>query len=377
MEPLNCTVRLTAQRCEIWVGTQQQTRVHQIAQQLTGLSADQVVVHTPLIGGSFGRNLETDIVPQAIAIAKAVGRPVKVIWGREDNFRHDFFRPMALLQLRAVLDKNGWPSALNIKVVGPSSRRRSNPALLQKSHDRTLLDGLSVQPYQIPNYRLEYVEADLRVRVGWVRGVGFIANVFALESFIDEMATAAGKDPLDYRRHLVAHDPRLGKLLEEAAERADWTGARAQGRTLGVALTVKDKTRVAQIVEIDGDPRAHGRVVRAVTATDPGTVINPLAGTVNVEGSTMFGLSNSLYEGITVRDGAVVQTNFHQYSVLRMPAAPQVEVLMMPDGSPPVGLAEAGIDTIGPAVANAIASMTGDRCRRLPLTDRRPLPTAS
>jgi isoquinoline 1-oxidoreductase subunit beta len=357
MEPHSCVVSVKPDSCEIWAGTQIPSAARDAAVMITGLPVDKIEVHTFFLGGSFGRPGQH--VDEAIEIAKAVGAPVKLTWSREDDMQHDIYRPASLTQFKAGLDAQGWPVAWSARVASPSFSG------LQNGVDRNGVDGISTVLYGIPNVRVEYHPPEAGIPVGYWRSVGPSQNTFFTESFIDEMAVAGGKDPVELRRRLLAKQPRLLGVLNLAAEKSGWGTPLPKGRFRGVALVNSLGGFNAQVVEVSVDKGKY-RVHRVVCAEDCGQVINPAGVVQQIQGGIVFGLS-ALKGGITIDKGRVQQGNFDRYEVLRIDEMPVIEVYLVPSHEAPAGIGEASTPPIGPAVANAIYAATGKRIRRLPI----------
>jgi isoquinoline 1-oxidoreductase beta subunit len=362
MEPHSCVVEVKADRCEIWAGTQIPSAARDAAEMITGLPKEKIDVHTFYLGGSFGRPGQH--VDEAIEIAKAAGVPVKLTWSREDDMQHDIYRPASLTRFSAGLDAEGWPVAWNARVASPSFSG------LQNGVDRNGVDGISSVLYGIPNIRVEYHPPDAGIPVGYWRSVGCSQNTFFTESFIDEMAAAGGKDPVELRRRLLAKAPRLLGVLNLAADKAGWGKPLPAGRFRGVAVVNNLGGFNAQVAEVSvtkgPDNKAKYRVHRVVCAVDCGQVINPAGVVQQIQGGIVFGLS-ALKGGITIDKGRVQQGNFHQYEVLRIDEMPVIEVYLVPSHETPAGIGEASTPPIGPAVANALFAATGKRIRSLPI----------
>lgn len=364
MEPMNCVAHVRKGRCEVWAPTQNPGETQAEAARLTKLPLSKVDVHVPYLGGGFGRRSETDFVTEAVLLSKAIGRPVKVVWSREDDFRHDFYRPASYHRVRGCLDSAGWPAAIYHRVVSPSVNARWGP--LPGNMDENAVEGVADVPYALPHYRVEYTSVDPGVPVGYWRSVGFSQNAFAIECFVDELAAAGGKDPVAVRRRLLGGHPRMRAVLEAAAKAARWGRPLSPGHAQGVALCASYGSYVAQVAEVSlagAAPRVH----RVWCAIDCGTVINPQTVVAQMEGSIAFGLSAALYGNITIERGRVAQTGFGDHPVLRISEMPQVEVVIVPSDAPPGGVGEPGVPPIAPAVANALRALTGRPIRRLPI----------
>jgi isoquinoline 1-oxidoreductase subunit beta len=357
MEPHSCVVSARPDRCEIWVGTQIPSAARDAAEMITGLPKDKIDVYTYYLGGSFGRPGQH--VDEAIEVAKAAGVPIKLTWSREDDMQHDIYRPASLTHFSAGLDSDGWPVAWTARVASPSFSG------LQNGVDRNGVDGIASVLYEIPNIRVEYHPPEAGIPVGYWRSVGCSQNTFFTECFIDEMAAAGGKDPVELRRRLLAKQPRLLGVLNLAAEKAGWGKPLPAGRFRGVAVVNNLGGFNAQIVEVSVEKTKY-RVHRVICAVDCGQVINPAGVVQQIQGGIVFGLS-ALKGGITIDKGRVQQGNFHQYEVLRIDEMPVIEVHLVPSHEAPAGIGEASTPPIGPAVANAIFAATGKRLRTLPI----------
>jgi isoquinoline 1-oxidoreductase beta subunit len=350
MEPMNCTARVAADGCDVWAPTQAQTEAQRVAAEAAGLPREKVRIHTTLLGGGFGRRLDSDFVEEAVRIAKAAGRPVQVFWTRDDDMRHDHYRPANYTRLRAGLDKRGAPVAWFQRIVGPP----------------LALDGVDL-PYAIPNVREEHVTVDPGIPTGPWRSVGASQNAFVIESFIDELAYATTSDPFTFRRKLLRKAPRHRAVLEFAAEKAGWTTPLPNGRHRGIAAYHSFGSYVAQVAEVSTGPAGAISVHRVVCAIDCGIAVNPNLVAAQMEGAIAFGLSAALKGEITVEGGRVVQANFKDYPILTLAEMPQVEVHIIARRDEPGGVGEPGVPPIAPAVANAVFAATGRRIRRLPV----------
>jgi isoquinoline 1-oxidoreductase beta subunit len=370
MEPLNCTVELRPDRCEIWTGTQFQTVDRDAAARVAGLRPDQVQIHTTFLGGGFGRRAtaSSDFVVEAVEVAKASGRPVKVVWTREDDIRGGYYRPMWLSRVSAGLDASGAPVAWRHRIVGQSILAGTpfEQFLVKDGIDGTSVEGAAELPYAIPSRRVELHSPKLGVPVLWWRSVGHSHTAFVVESVLDELAAAAGQDPLAFRRRLLAGHPRHLGVLELSARKAGWEAPPAAGRARGLAVHESFGSFVAQVAEVSlvgGRPRVH----RVVCAIDCGRIVNPNTIAAQMESAIAFGLSAALHGEITLERGRVRQSNFHDYPVLRMEEMPEVEVHIVPSDEKPGGVGEPGTPPIAPAVCNALYRLTGRRARRLPI----------
>jgi isoquinoline 1-oxidoreductase subunit beta len=377
MEPLNATVRISPSKCEIWTGTQFQTMDQQVAAQITGLKPEQVEIHTTFLGGGFGRRATptSDFVSEAVQVAKAAGVPVKTVWTREDDVRGGYYRPAYVHRVRIGLGSDGLPTAWHHVIVGQSILAGTpfEPMMVKNGIDATSVEGVADSAYlkSVPNHRVDLHSPKLRIPVLWWRSVGHTHNAFVMESSIDEMAQAAGKDPVEYRRALLKGHSRHLAALNLAAEKATWGRPLPQGRARGVAVHESFGSYVAQVAEVSVE-RGAIRVHRVVCAIDCGVAVNPETVRAQMESGIAFGLGAALYSALTFKDGRVEQSNFHDYRVLRLDEMPVVEVHIVPSTEKMGGVGEPGVPPIAPAVANAVAALTGQRLRELPLR----LPTA-
>jgi isoquinoline 1-oxidoreductase beta subunit len=366
MEPMNCTAWVKPEGVELWVGTQGQSSCQITAAKITGLKPEQVRVNTTYLGGGFGRRFAQDFVAEAVEIAKAVGKPVKLVFSREDDLRAAHYRPATLTRLAAGLDAEGKPLALAIKTVGPSIMAAAFPAAIKDGLDSTAVEGLADQPYAVPNFSTEWVRHEAGVPVWFWRSVGHSQNAFAMEGFIDELAHAAGKDPFEFRRALLGAQPKARAVLELAAAKAGWGKPLPKGQARGIAVHESFGSWVAQVAEVSLENQRI-RVHRVICAVDCGQVVNPDTIVAQMESGIAFGLSAALHGAITLKDGRVQQGNFHDYPILRMGEMPKVEVFLAPSGGTLGGVGEPGTPPIAPAVANALFALTGKRLRKLPM----------
>jgi isoquinoline 1-oxidoreductase beta subunit len=374
MEPLDAVVKLTPGSCEIWAGDQFQTVDQANAAHAAGLDPQLVSIHTLYAGGSFGRraNPGSDYIVEAVSIAKACGAdgtPIKLQWTREDDVMGGLYRPMYFHKLEAGLDAKGALTGWRHVLVGQSIVAGTPFAgLIKGGIDSTSVEGAANIAYSIPNIDVELSTTRVGIPVLWWRVVGSSHTTFAVESFLDEVAHAAGKDPFTYRRELLEHHPRMRGVLELAAEKAGWAeGPLPQGRGRGIAVAEAFKTFVAQVAEVSVDSSGGFRVDRVVCAVDCGTPINPDVIAAQMEGGIGFGLGAALYGAITVKDGRVEQSNFNSYRVLRMNEMPKIEVHIVPSAEAPTGVGEPGVAPLGPAVANALFAATRKRHYVFPL----------
>jgi isoquinoline 1-oxidoreductase beta subunit len=371
MEPMNCTVHVRKDGCEIWVGNQALARAQATAAKTTGLPLDKVVVHNHLIGGGFGRRLEWDGVTRAVQIAMQVEGPVKVVWTREEDIQHDMYRPMFFDRISAGLDDKGMPVAWSHRFAGSSIIARWLPPAFKNGLDPDTTEGAIDLVYGLPNLHVEYLRVEPPgIPTAFWRSVGPSHNVFVTESFIDELAAAAKQDPVAYRRALLDKAPRAKAVLELAAAKAGWGQPVPERVGRGVSLQFVFATYMAQVAEVEVSKDGAVRVRRVVCAVDCGTVVNPDTVRAQIQSAIIFGISAALRGEITLKDGRVEQSNFHDYQVLRMNEAPAVEVYIVNSADPPGGMGEAGTSAIVPAVTNAIFAATGTRVRKLPVADQ-------
>ncbi|SEF30505.1 molybdopterin cofactor-binding domain-containing protein [Variovorax sp. NFACC27] len=371
MEPLNTTVHVRPDGCDVWVGTQVPARCVSVAAKITGLAEDKVTVHNQYLGGGFGRRLETDSVEQAVAFAKQVPYPLKVVWTREEDIRHDIVRPMYHDEISAVVDGEGRIQWFGDRISGGTVLGRWAPAFMGKDGmDGDLIECVAEPCYDLPNLKVEWVRHDMPpgLNVGWWRGVGPTHNLFVMESFIDELAHRAKKDPVAYRRAMLQKNPRTLAVLDLAASKAGWGQSTLPARVgRGVAVGDAFGSRVCAIVEAEVSPQGEVRMRRAVVALDCGIAVNTGSIEAQIQGGLLFGLSAALYSEITLRDGAIEQSNFHDYRTLRINESPPIEVHMVKSAEAPGGLGEVGTAIAAPALANAIFAATGVRLRALPV----------
>lgn len=371
MEPLNCVVDLRPDGCDIWTGTQMQTVDRNNAATIAGLPKEKVQIHTALLGGGFGRraNPMSDFVSEAVHVAKAAKRPVKVIWTREDDLQGGFYRPFWYDRIAAGIDDKGALSAWQHTIVGQSivAGTPFEAGLAKNGIDQTSIEGAADLPYAIPNLHVELHTTKNSVPVLWWRSVGHSHTAFVVESFLDEMAHLAGKDPLAMRMDLLGDHPRHRAVLELAAKKAGWGRKMSKGRGLGLAVHHSFGSYVAQVAEVSVASSGAVQVHKVWCAIDCGRVVNPSTVEAQMESGIVFGLSAALYGAITFRDGRVEQSNFHDYRMLRMNEMPEVEVSIVRSEEGPQGVGEPGVPPIAPAVCNAIFNVTGKRIRRLPI----------
>jgi isoquinoline 1-oxidoreductase subunit beta len=367
MEPVNATVHVKPDSCEVWTGTQILTRVQSEAAKAAGLPVEKVTVNNHLLGGGFGRKLEPDMVIAAVRVAKQVDGPVKVVWTREEDIQHDIYRPVYRDTISATLSGGkivGW----KYKVAGSAVLARWLPPAFQNGIDIDAIDSAVDMPYDIPNFHVEYVRAEPpAVPTGFWRGVGPNNNVFAIESFMDELARKAGKDPVEFRRGMLGKNPRLLAALNLAAEKSGWGQPLPARVGRGVSVQPSFGSFIATVVEAEVDERGEVHLHRVTSAVDTGIAVNPDTIMAQLEGGLIFGLTAALYGEITIDRGRVQQSNFNDYRMLRIDQTPKIEVHVINSGEAPGGIGETGVTAGPPALRNAIYAATGVALRRLPI----------
>lgn len=368
MEPMNCTVHLQKDRCDIWVGTQCPEITQNQVAELTGLPTDAIKIHNHLIGGGFGRRLEPDGTILAVKIARHVNGPVKVIWTREEDIQHDMYRPYYLDRLSAGLDAAGKPVAWTHRIAGSSVMSRYYPAYVKDGLDPDAPEGAAEPPYDLPNIHVDYVRVEPPgVRTSWWRGVGPTHNIFVVESFIDELAHAAKQDPVAYRKALLGHNPRALAVLSLAAKKADWGSSLPARHGRGVSVQFAYGSYTSQVAEVEVAADGSVKVKRIVCVIDCGVHVNPDTIEAQIQGGTIFGLTAALHGSITIKDGRVEQGNFDSYLPMRIDEVPLVEAHMITSAEAPGGVGEAPTASVAAAVTNAIFAATGKRLRSLPI----------
>ncbi len=389
MEPVNCTVHVRPDGCDVWVGTQVPTFTQNAAAKATGLPKAKVQVHNHLLGGGFGRRLEVDFITRAVQVAKQVTGPVQVLWSREEDIQHDMYRPYYYDRIAAGLDAQGKPIAWTHRVTGSSIIARVSSELFPKNLrviralglgsviatmkglDTDAVEGAAEPPYALPNIRVEYVRQEPPgVPTAFWRGVGPTRSIFVVESFMDELAAAAKRDPFEYRRALLDGSPRAKAVLELAADRAGWGGKLPAGSGRGIALLHAFGSYIAQVAEVAVSKQGDVRVRRVVCAVDCGTVVNPDIVKAQMESGIVFGITGALWGEVTIKNGRVEQHNFSDYRVLRMSETPAIEVHLVKSAEAPGGVGEPGTSAVMPAVTNAVFAATGRRIRKLPVKDQ-------
>jgi isoquinoline 1-oxidoreductase beta subunit len=354
MEPLNCTAWVRSDSADVWASTQMQSGAQQIAAQKTGLPAAKVQIHSEYMGGGFGRRGGVDYIGEAVEVAKTVDVPVKVTWSREDDMRHDTYRPASYCKFQGGLDADGWPLALDAVI-----------ACTPFGGGSTATEGILNMPYELNSFACMHRPVDPGIPVSYWRSVGYSQNTFFAESFLDEMAHAGGKDPVEVRRRFLAKNPRLLATLELAVEKADWGKPLPAGHGRGVSVVNNIGSNTVQIAEVSVE-KGKVKVHRVVCAVDCGAVVNPAGVQQQISSGIVFGMS-ALKGGVTIKNGRVEQGNFHQYDVVRMDEMPKVEVHIVPSQAASGGIGEASTPGIAPAVCNAIFAATGKRIRQLPI----------
>ena len=366
IEPMNFTAHVEGDKVLLIGPTQFQQGAQGAVAAALGVKPEAITLKTTYLGGGFGRRLELDFIVQAAQISKAVGKPVKLLWTREDDFTHDFYRPAAVNQLKAGLDGSGRPVAMQFKVASQSVTQRAFG--LPKDTLDPFMTEASVPGYNIPNTQHDLVIIDTGVRVGYWRAVSHNMNAFANESFMDELALAAGKDPYDYRMEMLGGQPRFANVLRLAAEKAGWDQPLAKGRARGIALMEGYGTYMAQVAEISLNEHGEVQVHRVSVACDPGMMVNPDTVEAQIQSGIMFGMGAALKHQITMEKGRVAQQNYNTFAPIRMFEAPKIDVVLVQSSEKPGGIGEPATAVIGPAIANAVATLTGTRVRRLPIT---------
>ncbi len=368
MEPMNCTVHARKDGCDVWVGTQAPTLTQSVVAAVTGLPKDTVNIHNHLLGGGFGRRLEPDGTVLAVKIAQQVDGPVKVIWSREQDIQHDMYRPYYYDRLSAGLDADGKPVAWTHRVCGSSIVARYVPPLFKNGLDFDAVESAAEPPYALPNIHVDYVRVEPPgIPTAFWRGVGPTHNVFVVESFMDELAHAANRDPIAYRKALLGHNPRALAVLSLAAEKAGWGQPLLPRRGRGVSLQFAFGSYLSAVAEVEVASDGSLKVHRVVCAVDCGMVVNPDTVEAQIQGGSLFGLTAALYGSITLKDGRVEQSNFDTYRPLRIEEAPVVETFLVRSTAAPGGIGEAATAIVSPAVTNAIFTATGKRIRKLPI----------
>jgi isoquinoline 1-oxidoreductase subunit beta len=368
MEPLNCTAHWTPERIDIWMGTQNPEAALKLAAEVGGVKPENVFIHTCFLGGGFGRRSVNDELRQAVKVSQAVGRPVKLIWTREEDIRHDRYRPQAALRFQAALQNDGLPSAIHVTTAVGSITRSLGWGKVENGIENQAIEGLANMPYRAANLQVDCILKNTHVPVMFWRSVGSSQNAFAVESFIDEMAYNAGKDPYRYRRELLSGRDDFISVLDTLAQKGDWDKKLATGKGRGIAIHESFGTIVGEIAEVAVSPKGEIRVERVVCVVDCGHVVNPTTVAMQIESGVIYGLTAALYGEITIRNGRVEQGNFNDYEMVRMAEAPHIEThLALSGGNKWGGIGEPGTPPIAPALTNAIFAATGKRIRALPI----------
>jgi isoquinoline 1-oxidoreductase beta subunit len=368
MEPLNATAYVRADGVDVWAPTQVASRCQSSAMRISGLPAEKCLVHTTLLGGGFGRKLDVDAVEDALEVSKALGKPVKVTYTREDDVQHDFYRPSSVNAVSGTLDDAGNLVSLVHTVVASSIARRWLPVYYKDGIDPLALDGVGNTAYAVPNTEVRYADQDHGIPVGFMRAPAANFNTFATEGFMEELAHAAGKDPLAFRLALLKGDPRATAVLTTAASKADYGKKMPPGRAQGIALGLWGGSYSALVADVSIQDK-NVKVHHVTAAVDCGTVVNPDIVQTQVSGAVLFGLAMARAGKITIKDGRVEQHNFYDYLVLRHDDAPRVDVTVVASSVKPTGIGELGVPAIAPAVASAVFKLTGKRIRTLPFSD--------
>jgi isoquinoline 1-oxidoreductase beta subunit len=366
MEPMNCTADVKAGSCDVYVPTQGQTASHQAAIAASGLPANQVRIHTTYLGGGFGRRGEADFVTDAVETSKAVGRPVKVVWTREDDIQHDYYRPVSYARMWGAVDASGQPTVFMQRLVQQSLMKRIG-GLPPNGIDFISLDGAINLPYTIPNVRLEYIESDPGIPFGFWRSVGASFEGFVVEAFVDELAAMAKKDPYQFRRDLLGKSPRHKAVLELAAEKAGWSTPVARGRGRGNALMECFGSIQAQVSEVSVDQNGAVKIKKIVCSVDCGWAINPDTIKAQMEGGIVYGLTAALKGEITIDKGRVVQRHFGDYQMLCVNEMPEIEVHIVASTAEPGGIGEPSTALAAGPLVNAIYAAAGKRIYSLPI----------
>ena len=369
MEPLNATAHFAGDRLDIWVGTQIPMGALRLAAMTSGLKPEQIAIHNCFLGGGFGRRGNNDEMCQAILVAKQIGKPVKLMWTREEDMTHDRYRPQAAIKLKSVLGGDGMPVAFDARIaVGSIQRSSGNPGAAASGIEPQAVEGIANTSYKIANLRVGCMLKNTHIPAGYWRSVGSSQNAFFMESYIDELAHAAGKDPYQFRRALLAHRSDFIGVLDKIAEKGDWGKRLPARRGRGIAIHECYGTIVGQVAEVTVSRKGEVRVDRVVAAVDCGHVVNPSIVEAQIESGIIFGLSAALYGDLTIKGGAIEQTNFDSYQMVRLADTPEIEVyLALTGGSKWGGIGEPGTAPTAPAVANAVFAATGTRARSLPL----------
>src|SRR5882672_7756728 len=369
LEPMNCTALVKGDRVEVWAPTQNAEATHATAAATAGVPLENVEVHLTYLGGGFGRRGFQDYTRQAVAIAKQLeGRPVKLLWSREEDMRHDFYRPMTLMRFKGALDADGRLTALRVRDASHSIMAGVRPQEIKDGIDRHALGGIIDSPYAVPNFRIEFALRNSHVPVGFMRTVFHSQNPFMRECFVDELARAAGKDPVEFRRALLGGSPRDLAVLDAAAKASGWGAPLPEGVHRGIALQDSHGSYAAAVFEVQVSPAGEIDIRRVVVAVDPGYVVNPDSAEAQVQSCVAYGLTSALWGEITLKDGRVEQSNFDNYRIMRIAEMPRrIDAVLVPSGGFWGGMGETPLAPLAPALCNAIFAATGKRVRALPL----------
>ena len=369
MEPLNATARFDGDKLEIWVGTQIPMGALRLAAATSGLKPENITINNCFLGGGFGRRGNNDEMRQAILVAKEIGKPVKLLWTREEDMTHDRFRPQAAVRLKTALGPDGLPVAFDARIaVGSIQRSSGNPSAIANGVEAQAVEGIANTNYTIPNVRVGCVLKNTHMPVGFWRSVGSSQNAFFMESYVDELAQAAGQDAYKFRRTLLAHRPDFLGVLDKIAEKGDWGKPLPKGHGRGIAIHECYGTIVGQVTEVSVNGKGEVRVHRVVAGVDCGHVVNPSIVEAQMQGGIMYGLSAALYGDLTIKDGVIQENNFDQYEMVRLADAPKIEVyLALSGGKKWGGIGEPGTAATAPSLANAVFAATGTRVRSMPL----------
>jgi isoquinoline 1-oxidoreductase beta subunit len=366
MEPMNFTAWYDNGKVQLIGPTQWQDNAQSTVAKALNVKPENVSLRTTFLGGGFGRRIDIDYIIQAAQISRAVNRPVKLLWTREDDMTHDFYRPQSVHTLAAAIGSDGKPTAMTYRLTSQSVSLRVLGIPLEAQDP--LMTEAAIAPYEIAATRHEILKHDAGLRVGYWRSVSHFLNAFANESFMDELAKLAGKDPYEYRLALLANQPRFARVLKAAADKAGWGKPLAKGRAHGIALMEGYDTYMAQVAEVSLDASGAVRVHRVTVAADLGRMVNPDTVEAQIQSSVVFGMGAALLQEITVSKGRVQQSNFHQFPVVRMAESPQIDIVLLESTEKPGGIGEPATAVVVPAIANAVAALTGKRVRQLPIT---------
>ena len=371
METMNCVAHVNKNSAELWVPTQSPQRIQSSIAEKLNFDIEKVKVNVTLMGGGFGRRLFSDFIPDAVEISKKINKPVKLLWTREDDMSHDFYRPASLHKLKGSLSEKNELIGWEHRIISPSiSGQRSPDRFKNGELDRSAVNGASNLPYDVPNILVDYVMSNTQVPIGWWRSVYNSQNAFANEVFIDELAHKAGVDALEFRMNMLNKSPRHKEVLRLAAEKAEWGKTLAKGQGMGMAVHESFGSWSAQVATVTVSKNGELSVDKIVASVDCGTVINPDGVKAQMEGSIVYGLTSTLKGEITIENGAVAQSNFHDFELLRIDEMPKVEIYIVPSIEAPGGAGEPGLPPVAPAVANAIFNAIGKRVRKLPIKSK-------